>query len=110
MIFIREDYLANALLIVLLALSQLAFAQGSQEPKGRDLLIKESIANLDADNIHVAAQAARNLGYLHATEGVPAMLRVRHRTNCRSPRGRGSKQPELLLIRASTQTLGLSIP
>jgi HEAT repeat protein len=76
MISIREHYLSNALLIVMLALSQLGLAQGSQEPKSRDLLIKESIANLDSDNIYVAAQAARDLGYARAVEAVPAMLRV----------------------------------
>lgn len=69
-------YLSNVLLILLVAFSQLAFAQESQAPKSRELLVKESIANLDSDDIHVAAQAALDLGYLRATEAVPAMLRV----------------------------------
>ena len=69
-------YLSNVLLILLAAFSQLAFAQESQPPKSRELLVKESIANLDSDDIHVAAQAALDLGYLRATEAVPAMLRV----------------------------------
>lgn len=76
MISMRGQCLSHSFLVVLLALSQLASAQGAQGPKGRDLLIKESIANLDSDDIHVAAQAALDLGYLRATEAVPAMLRV----------------------------------
>ncbi len=64
------------LLILLLAFSQLAFAQESQEPKSRDVLVKESIANLDSADIHVAAQAAIYLGIFRATESVPALLRV----------------------------------
>jgi HEAT repeat protein len=71
-----QQHLSASFLVGLLALSQLAIAQGFQEPKSRDLLIKESIANLDSDDIHVAAQAARNLGYARAMEGVPAMLRL----------------------------------
>jgi PBS lyase HEAT-like repeat-containing protein len=69
-------YLYNPLLVLLLTFSPLAFARSFQESKSRDVLVKESIANLDSDDIHVAAQAAINLGLLRATEGVPAMLRV----------------------------------
>ena len=69
-------YLYNCLPILLLTFSQLAFAQESQKPKSRDVLIKESIANLDSNDIHVAAQAAIDLGLYRATEAVPAMLRV----------------------------------
>jgi hypothetical protein len=76
MIFMLQQYLSTPFLVGLLALSQLAFAPASQEPKSRDLLIKESIANLESNDIHVAAQAARDLGYSQATEGVPALLRV----------------------------------
>ena len=68
--------LSNCLLILLVVFSQLAFAQESQASKSRELLVKKSIANLDSDDIHVAAQAAIDLGYLQATEAVPAMLRV----------------------------------
>jgi PBS lyase HEAT-like repeat len=75
-ISMRGSYLSNVLLILLVAFSQLAFAQESQAPKNRELLVKESIANLDSADIHVAAQAAIDLGYLRATEAVPAMLRV----------------------------------
>jgi hypothetical protein len=71
-----EKYLYNFLLILLLTFSQLAFAQESQEPKSRDVLVKESIANLDSNDIHVAAQAALYLGIYRATEGVSALLRV----------------------------------
>src|SRR6266542_1066478 len=72
----HERYLYTFLLMILLAFSQLALAQESQQPKSRDVLVKESIANLDSNDIHVAAQAAIDLGYLRATEAVPAMLRV----------------------------------
>lgn len=71
-----EKYLYNFLLILLLSFSQLAFAQEPQEPKSRDVLVKESIANLDSNDIHVAAQAAIYLGMFQATEAVPVMLRV----------------------------------
>src|ERR1044072_1369399 len=63
-------------LILLLTCSQLAFAQNAQEPKSRETLIREWVANLESDDIHVAARAARELGYLRATESVPALLRV----------------------------------
>jgi hypothetical protein len=69
-------YLYNSLLVLSLTFSQLAFARGFQESKSRDALVKESIANLESDDIHVAAQAAIDLGRLRATEGVAAMLRV----------------------------------
>ncbi len=71
-----EKYLYIFLLILLLTFSQPAVAQESQEPKNRDVLVKESIANLDSNDIHIAAQAANYLGSLRAREGVPAMLRV----------------------------------
>jgi hypothetical protein len=71
-----ERQLSNFLLILLLTCSQLVFAQESQESKSRDLLVKESIAKLDSNDIHVAAQAAADLGGYRATEAVPAMLRV----------------------------------
>jgi hypothetical protein len=69
-------YLYNTLLVLLLTFSQVAFARGFQESKSRDVLVKESIANLESDDLHVAQQAAIDLGRLRATEGVPAMLRV----------------------------------
>ncbi len=71
-----EKYFHIFLLTLLLPFSQPAFAQESQEPKSRDVLVKESIANLDSNDIHIAAQAALYLGSFRATEGVPAMLRV----------------------------------
>ncbi len=71
-----EKYSYNLLLILLFTLSQLAFAQETQAPKSRDVIVKESIANLDSNDLHVAAQAAINLGLHRATEAVPAMLRV----------------------------------
>jgi hypothetical protein len=70
------NYLNNALIILVLTCSQVALAQESGGTKSRDVLVKESIANLDSNDIHVAAQAAIYLGLLHSTEGVPAMLRV----------------------------------
>lgn len=71
-----QKYWYNSWLILLLTLSQLALAQESQEPKSRDVLVKESIANLDSNDIHVAAQAAIYLGMYRATESVPTLLRV----------------------------------
>ncbi|HSS21560.1 MAG TPA: hypothetical protein VLL54_15915 [Pyrinomonadaceae bacterium] len=65
-----------SLLIILISAFQLAVAQVAQQPKSRDVLVKESIAKLDEDDIHVAAQAALDLGRLRAREAVPAMLRV----------------------------------
>ena len=62
--------------ILLLSLSQLAFAQELQEVKSREVLVKESIANLDSEDIKVAAEAARRLGMYSATEAVPKMLQV----------------------------------
>src|ERR1700730_9893484 len=71
-----QKHLYKCLLIVLLAVSQTTLAQESQGTKGRDVLVKESIANLDSNDIHVAAQAAIYLGIYRATESVPALLRV----------------------------------
>ena len=64
------------LLILLLSHAQLAFAQELQEARSREVLVKESIANLDSEDIKVAADAARRLGMYRATEAVPKMLRV----------------------------------
>lgn len=71
-----ERHLYYSLLVVLLTFAQLPPAPGFQQPKSRDALVKESIAKLDSSDIHVAAQAATDLGLLRATEAVPAMLRV----------------------------------
>ena len=71
-----EKLLHVPALVLLLAFSQPASAQEAQGTKSREALVKESIVNLDSDNIHVAAQAARYLGIFRAAEGVPAMLRV----------------------------------
>jgi hypothetical protein len=64
------------LLILLLTFPPPAFAQGAGGEKSRDVLVREFIAELDSNDIHVAARAARELGYRRAAEGVPAMLRV----------------------------------
>src|SRR5258705_6788764 len=71
-----QKFRYNFLLVLLLPFSQLTFAQESQKPKSREVLIKDSIANLDSADIHAAAQAAIYLGIYRATEGVPALLRV----------------------------------
>jgi hypothetical protein len=55
-----ERELSNVLLILLLTCSQLVFAQGQSQ--SRDLLVKQYITNLDSNDIHVAAEAAANLG------------------------------------------------
>jgi hypothetical protein len=70
----KYPYFLPALL--LLVFCRPAPAQAAQEPKSRDVLVKESIANVDSDDVHVAAQAARYLGIFRAAEGVPALLRV----------------------------------
>lgn len=69
-------HLYKFLLILLFAVSQFASAQEYQEPKSREVLIKDSIANLNSTNIPLAAQAARELGYLRANEGIPSLIRV----------------------------------
>jgi PBS lyase HEAT-like repeat-containing protein len=62
--------------ILLLSVSQLASAQELQEARSREVLVKESIAKLDSEDIKVAAEAARLLGMYRATEAVPKMLQV----------------------------------
>ena len=71
-----KKYAFSFLLILLLSLSQLAFAQELQEARSREVLVKESIANLDSEDIKVAAEAARLLGMYRANEAVPKMLQV----------------------------------
>ena len=71
-----KQYSFSFLSILLLSLSQLAFAQELREPRSREVLVKEAIANLDSEDIKVAAAAARRLGMYRATEAVPKMLRV----------------------------------
>jgi hypothetical protein len=71
-----KKYAFSFLLILLLSLSQLAFAQEFQEATSREVLVKESIANLDSEDIKVAAEAARRLGMYSANEAVPKMLQV----------------------------------
>jgi hypothetical protein len=63
-------------LLVFLASPPFAFAQEFQAPRSRDVLVKESIANLDSDDIKVAAQAAIHLGVYRATEAIPKLLQV----------------------------------
>ncbi len=55
---------------------QLAFSQEFWEAKSRDALVQEAIANLDSNDIKVAAQAAMYLGQHRATEAVPKLLQV----------------------------------
>lgn len=71
-----KKYAFSFLLILLLSLSQVAFAHEFQEARSREVLIKESIVNLDSEDIKVAAEAARRLGMYRATEAVPKMLQV----------------------------------
>ena len=68
-------YSFSLVLIVLLA-SQVAFSQQSQESKSREALVQEAIANLDSNDIKIAAEAARRLGMYRATEAVPKLLQV----------------------------------
>ena len=63
-------------MLVFLASPPFAFAQEFQVPKSRDVLIKESIANLDSNDIRVAAEAAMHLGVYRATEAIPKLLQV----------------------------------
>lgn len=72
----REKYLYKFLIILFFTASPFASAQEYQEPKSREVSIKDLIANLNSTDVHVAAQAARELGYLRAKEGVPTLLRV----------------------------------
>ena len=71
-----RSYSFSFLLILLLASSAVAFSQQFQEAKSRDLLVQEAIANLDSNDIKVAAQAAMHLGVYRATEAVPKLLQV----------------------------------
>ena len=71
-----RKYSFRFFLILLLASSQLAFGQQVQESKSRDALVREAIANLDSNDIKVAAQAAMHLGQYKATEAVPKLLQV----------------------------------
>src|SRR5687768_14946749 len=74
--FMLKQYSFSFFLIVLLASVQSAFAQEFQEPKSRQVMVKESIANLDSNDIKVAAQAAIHLGMYRAIEAVPKLLQV----------------------------------
>ena len=72
----HRQFSITFLLTLMLSLSQLAFAQGFQDVKGREVLVKKSIADLDSEDIKVAAEAATLLGLYNATEAVPKMLQV----------------------------------
>lgn len=72
----RRKYSFSCFLILLLAFSAVAFAQEFQKAKSRDVLVQEAIANLDSNDIKVAAQAATHLGKYKATEAVPKLLQV----------------------------------
>lgn len=76
MICMLQKYLFSFLLILLLSLSQFAFAQEVQDVKSREALVKKSIADLDSEDIKVAAEAASRLGVYGATDAVPKMLQV----------------------------------
>ena len=54
----HQKFSITFLLILMLSLSQLAFAKGFQEVKSREVLVKKSIADLDSEDIKVAAEAA----------------------------------------------------
>ena len=71
-----QKYSFSFLLILLLSLTPLAFAQEFQDAKSREVLVKKSIADLDSEDIKVATGAARCLGVYSATEAVPKMLQV----------------------------------
>jgi hypothetical protein len=49
--------------LILLASFQLAFSQQVQKPKSRGVLVQQATANLDLNDIKVAAQAAIHLGH-----------------------------------------------
>ena len=85
----HQKYLISFLLIQLLSLSQLAFAQGFQDATSREVLVKKSIADLDSEDIKVAAEAARRLGVYNATEAVPKMLQY-YKVHARSGKSRMS--------------------
>ena len=72
----HQKFSITFLLILMLSLTQLAFAQGFQDVKSREVLVKKSIADLDSEDIKVAAEAATLLGLYNATEAVPRMLQV----------------------------------
>ena len=68
-----QKYLFSFLFILLLSLSQLAFAQ---DVTSREAFVKKLIADLDSEDIKVAAEAASRLGVYGATDAVPRMLQV----------------------------------
>src|SRR4051794_16969731 len=72
----HQKYSITFLLTLILSVSQFAFAQGFQDVESREVLVKKSIADLDSEDINVAAEAARLLGLYNATEAVPRMLQV----------------------------------
>ena len=72
----HQKFSISFLLTLMLSFSQLAFAQGFQDVKSREVLVKKSIADLDSEDIKVAAEAANLLGLYNATEAVPKMLQV----------------------------------
>ena len=71
-----KKYSFSFFLLVFLASPPFAFAKEFQAPRSRDVLVKESIANLDSDDIKVAAQAAIHLGVYRSTEAIPKLLQV----------------------------------
>lgn len=71
-----KAYSFNCFLVSLIASFAVAFAQPVQQPKSRDALVQEAIAQLDSNDNKVAAQAAMRLGQYQATEAVPKLLQV----------------------------------
>ena len=71
-----RKYSFSCFLILLLASSAVAFSREFQEAKSRDVLVQEAIANLDSNDIKVAAQATMHLGVYKATEAVPKLLQL----------------------------------
>jgi HEAT repeat protein len=56
-----------------LAAAPMLAARDQEAVTSRPAQIEELIGRLRSDDLHVADQAARDLGYLKATEAVPAL-------------------------------------
>src|SRR4051794_25685672 len=72
----HQKYSITFFVTLMLCLFQLAFAQAVQDVNSREVLVKKAIADLDSEDIKIAAEAARLLGLYNATEAVPRMLQV----------------------------------
>ena len=63
-------------LLALIAFPQSMYAQKEQPSRGRDRKVQELIGKLESTELHIANQAAYDLGQMRAKEAVPALLRV----------------------------------